>query len=157
VRAGPLKVALPPFLAPLQKCFRTLQQIRNERDRLGQDAESSNNIDQQPPPGGFFYFRGPMKSSQIMDMPEDEFRASVVKQFEALHLRLSSQDLAIQTNTDLTQKVATSTEGIVQMFEVMQGGIRFLGVLGKIAKCAGYILAPIGAFMAIRNGKWPEL
>lgn len=92
-----------------------------------------------------------------MDMPEDEFRASVVKQFEALNLRLSSQDLAIQTNTDLTQKVATSTEGIVQMFDVMQGGIRFLGVLGKVAKWASYILAPIGAFMAIRNGKWPEL
>jgi hypothetical protein len=92
-----------------------------------------------------------------MDMPEDEFRASVVKQIEALNAVLSNQGRAIQANTELTQKVATSTEGIVEMFDVLQGGIRFLGVLGKIAKWAGYILAPIGAFMAIRNGKWPEL
>ncbi|WP_144156572.1 hypothetical protein [Paraburkholderia sp. BCC1885] len=67
----------------------------------------------------FSFLRGPMDAKDMIDMPEVEFRRSVVERFNA-------QDAAIKENTTLTKTVAEDTAFIRAILSDVAAGARML-------------------------------
>lgn len=84
-----------------------------------------------------------------MEMSESDFRAFVTQHLAAMRAEMAA-------NTEQTKETGEAMKGLIEVFQIMQGGIRFLGVLGKIAKFLTPFVALAGAVWALMHGKWPD-
>jgi hypothetical protein len=89
-----------------------------------------------------------MESNDLMDMPEDEFRKSVV-------LRLSAQDVAIAENTALTKSVSEDTAFIRAAWAEGIVAVRFFCRLAAAWRfLLKQVLLPIGLPLLTLYGMW---
>jgi uncharacterized coiled-coil protein SlyX len=56
---------------------------------------------------------------------------------------------AVAENTKLTQAIHDSTAGLVEAFQALQGGLRVLEQIGRIARPVSYIVATVTAIWGL--------
>lgn len=78
------------------------------------------------------------------------------KAFEANHLDLAAR---LDANTEITRRIEANTAGVTEAWNAAVGGLKVLGLLGRIAKWIGYIagaVASVAAILHIGNGIRPK-
>lgn len=67
------------------------------------------------------------------------------RRFIAITKRIDDIAGEVQKNTEITQRIESSTSGLVEAWEAISGGLKVLNFLGKIAK---WVAVVAGAFTA---------
>lgn len=86
----------------------------------------------------------------------DERRRAEDARFLALETRCSNIEKCLAENTELTAGVKADTSAIVEAWQAISGGVKVLGVLGKIAKWASYVVGFVGGVWALMHGQTPR-
>lgn len=99
---------------------------------------------------------------EIIEDPNDVFytgperRQSHIAWRDRVDAEIKSLRLDVDANTLLTKSVKTDTSELVETFKSIQGAMRVLDMLGKLAKPLAYIFmlcsALWGVFAAVKGG-----
>ena len=89
-------------------------------------------------------------------MTDDRRRADDAR-FSAIESRCGNIEQALALNTNITAGVKADTAAIVEAWTAIAGGLKVLGVLGKVAKWATYLVSLAAAVGALLHGQRPSL
>ena len=87
----------------------------------------------------------------------DERRRADDARFAALDARCGNIEKCLAENTAITAGVKADTAAIVEAWTAIAGGLKVLGVLGKVAKWATYLVSLAAAVWALLHGQRPSL
>lgn len=74
--------------------------------------------------------------------------AEVTRRFEALEIRTTGVEKAVENNTKITSGIAGDTAELLDLFKSVKGGFKVMAWLGSFAKWVAAILAAFAAIYA---------